>query len=77
VLVAIFQCNPINYFWLKWDGEHKGQCLNINPITWANAIISISLDIWMHAIPLWQLKRLKLGWKKKTGVAAMFFVGTL
>lgn len=77
VLVAIFQCNPINFFWIMWDGEHKGQCLNINAITWSNAIISIALDLWMLAIPLWQLRSLKLGWKKKAGVAAMFSVGAL
>ncbi|KID66123.1 Satratoxin biosynthesis SC1 cluster protein 4 [Metarhizium brunneum] len=75
VLVAIFQCKPVNYFWVMWDGEHKGQCLNINAITWSNAIISISMDVWMLAIPLWQLRSLRLGWKKKAGVAAMFSVG--
>lgn len=77
VLVAIFQCKPVNYFWVMWDGEHKGQCLNINAITWSNAIISISMDVWMLAIPLWQLRTLRLGWKKKAGVAAMFSVGAL
>ncbi|OAA35519.1 hypothetical protein NOR_07904 [Metarhizium rileyi] len=75
VLVVIFQCNPISHFWVMWDGEHKGQCLNINAITWSNAIISILLDVWMLGIPLWQLRTLKLGWKKKAGVAAMFCVG--
>ncbi|EFY88258.1 integral membrane protein, putative [Metarhizium acridum CQMa 102] len=75
VLVAVFQCSPVNYFWVMWDGEHKGQCLNINAITWSNAIISISMDVWMLAIPLWQLRTLRLGWKKKAGVAAMFSVG--
>ncbi|KAK8912764.1 Satratoxin biosynthesis SC1 cluster protein 4 [Metarhizium anisopliae] len=77
VLVAIFQCKPVNYFWVMWDGEHEGQCLNINAITWSNAIISISMDVWMLAIPLWQLRTLRLGWKKKAGVAAMFSVGAL
>lgn len=39
--------------------------------------MSIALDVWMLAIPLWQLRGLKLHWKKKIGVAAMFIVGTL
>lgn len=75
--LAIFQCTPISYFWQEWDNEHEGHCLNKSAIAWANAAISIALDIWMLAIPLAQLKTLKLHWKKKIGVALMFCVGTL
>lgn len=79
VLAAIFQCQPIEFYWTKWDGEHDqyGKCININALAWANAAISIALDIWMLAIPLSQLAHLKLAWKKKVGVALMFCVGTL
>lgn len=75
--IAIFQCSPISFFWEHWDGEHEGSCLNINAIAWANAAISIALDLWMLAIPLAQLKALNLHWKKKIGVGLMFGVGTL
>ncbi|KAH7152722.1 hypothetical protein EDB81DRAFT_789540 [Dactylonectria macrodidyma] len=76
VFLAAFQCTPVSYFWTNWDGEHKGKCLNTNSIGWANSSISIALDLWMLAIPMWQLRSLKLHWKKKIGVAAMFVVGT-
>jgi hypothetical protein len=76
VVVAIFQCRPIHYFWTKWDGMHEGQCLDINAITTSNAGISIALDLWILGIPLWQLWGLKMHWKKKVGVALMFCVGT-
>ncbi|SPJ88925.1 related to integral membrane protein PTH11 [Fusarium torulosum] len=76
VCLAAFQCNPISYFWTKWDGKHEGTCLNINAIGWANASISIVLDLWILAIPLWYLRSLNLHWKKKIGVAVMFLVGT-
>ncbi|WZH45765.1 CFEM domain-containing protein [Fusarium acuminatum] len=29
VFLAAFQCNPISYFWTKWDGEHEGTCMTI------------------------------------------------
>ncbi|KAK4233325.1 hypothetical protein C8A03DRAFT_38969 [Achaetomium macrosporum] len=74
--LAIFQCSPISYFWQSWDGEHEGKCLNINAIAWANAGISIALDLWMLAVPLAQIKTLNLHWKKKIGVGLMFCVGT-
>jgi hypothetical protein len=76
-LVGVFQCQPITFFWRMWDNEHEGSCLNINAIAWANAIISILLDVWMLAIPLWQLKGLQLDWKKKLGVGMMFSVAAL
>lgn len=77
VFFAIFQCQPINFYWKHWDGEHEGKCLNVNALGWTNAAISIALDFWMLALPISQLVNLKLHWKKKVGVAMMFVVGTL
>lgn len=77
VVITIFQCKPISYSWQLWDGEHQGQCLDINAIAWSNAAISITLDIWMIAIPMVQIHSLHLNWKKKVAVGGMFCVGTL
>jgi hypothetical protein len=77
VLLATFQCKPINFYWNNWDGEHQGTCLNVNGLGWSNAVISILLDVWMLGLPLSQLVNLQLHWKKKVGVALMFVVGTL
>ncbi|KAI1498181.1 hypothetical protein F5X99DRAFT_339973 [Biscogniauxia marginata] len=76
ILTATFQCWPISYNWTNWRGEGGGKCVNISAIAWANAAVSIALDIWMLALPLSQLRELKLHWKKKVGVALMFCVGT-
>jgi hypothetical protein len=76
VIVAIFQCQPISYFWTRWDGLHEGKCLNINAITASNAGLSIALDFWSLGIPLWQLWGLNMHWKRKVGVLVMFCVGT-
>lgn len=75
--VALFQCTPVKYYWEKWDGQHKGTCLDINSIAWSNAAISIAIDIWVLAIPLWQLKSLNLDWRRKVGVGMMFCLGAL
>lgn len=77
VVTAITQCIPTSYFWTMWDHEHEGHCININAVGWANAAISIALDFWMLALPLSQIKSLRLHWKKKLAVALMFVVGTL
>ncbi|KAK0621961.1 hypothetical protein B0T17DRAFT_642347 [Bombardia bombarda] len=75
-LLFIFQCRPIPYAWLGWDGESEGTCISVNAIGWASGIISVILDIWMLAIPLWQIKKLKMHWKKKAVAGLMFMVGT-
>ena len=77
VVVAVFQCRPISYYWTKWDGEHTGRCIDINALVWANAATSIAVDLWMLGIPLSQLVHLKLSWSKKAGVVIMFCLGTL
>jgi hypothetical protein len=76
-LFGAFACRPISYTWDKWDGEHSGTCLNNNALAFANAAISIVLDIWTLFLPLTQLLTLSLHWKKKLGVALMFSVGLL
>lgn len=77
VVASVVQCFPVDHFWHKWDGEHRGHCINTNAVGWANALISIALDFWMLALPLSQLRSLRLHWKKKLAVAVMFVVGTL
>ncbi|KAL2260444.1 hypothetical protein VTK26DRAFT_5541 [Humicola hyalothermophila] len=76
LFLAIFQCTPISHYWEGWHGEVEGKCLDKGAIAWSNAAISIALDFGMLAVPLAQLKSLKLHWKKKIGVALMFCVGT-
>ncbi|KAI0020967.1 hypothetical protein F4780DRAFT_770413 [Xylariomycetidae sp. FL0641] len=76
VLTAIFQCQPISYNWTNWKGEGGGTCADVSVIAWANAGVSIALDLWMLALPLSQLPQLRLHWKKKVGVGLMFCVGT-
>ncbi|KAF4120884.1 CFEM domain [Geosmithia morbida] len=76
VLVALFQCWPIDAFWTRWEGSTEGRCVNANSMAWSNAAINIALDLWVLAIPMWELRCLQLHWKKKVGVALMFCVGT-
>jgi hypothetical protein len=72
-----FQCTPIRYYWQRWQKEDNGKCLNASVIAWVNAAISITLDLWMICIPLYQLKGVNLDWKKKLGVGLMFCLGLL
>ncbi|KAI9148921.1 CFEM domain-containing protein [Paramyrothecium foliicola] len=76
IFTVILQCQPISYFWTQWERTHNGRCASASRISWSHASLNIALDLWVLAIPLWQLKGLHLHWKKKLGVAIMFGVGT-
>ncbi|KAH8660200.1 putative integral membrane protein [Xylariales sp. PMI_506] len=76
VLTASMQCLPVTYNWTNWRGEGGGHCVNISALAWANAAISIVLDIWMLILPISELRGLKMHWSKKLGVALMFCLGT-
>jgi hypothetical protein len=70
------QCIPASFNWTRWDGLHEGRCVSISGLTWSHAVIGIVIDLWMLALPIWQIKSLNLSLKKKIGVGLMFFVGT-
>ncbi|RGP80674.1 hypothetical protein FLONG3_1149 [Fusarium longipes] len=76
IVLAIAQCQPISYFWTGWLKETEGHCIGTNPLAWALAAISIILDFWILAIPVFQLLRLQMKWQRKLAVATMFLVGT-
>ena len=71
VVAAIFQCWPISYNWTKWnDRDHQGRCVNTAHLAWANAAVSIALDLWMLYLPLSQISTLKLDFSKKLSISA-------
>ncbi|KAJ3555327.1 hypothetical protein NPX13_g10376 [Xylaria arbuscula] len=72
---TVVQCTPISYTWLRWDGEHHGQCINLRVFVWTTAILAILLDIWLIILPLLYISRLKLPLKKRIFVTSMFAVG--
>ena len=75
-IIAFCQCQPVSFFWTSWDKERSGKCFNINAMAWSQAAISIVLDCWMLALPLYEIVQLKLSWQKKISVVIMFCVGT-
>ncbi|KAK3502075.1 hypothetical protein B0T13DRAFT_487988 [Neurospora crassa] len=67
--------------WEGWGddggGRRPGRCINRKAFHVAAAVISISIDIWMLAIPLWCIRGLRMSVWKKMGVAGMFGIGML
>lgn len=76
-IAAIFQCTPVSHYWTQYVDHSAGHCVDSNAFGWANASISVAMDIWMMCIPLSQIRRLKLHWSKKLVASVMFLLGSL
>lgn len=78
-LFVIFQCLPVSYQRAKYDLQElklaDAHCININASGWANAAITLASDVWLIGIPLSQIRKLRLHWKKKVGATLMFLTG--
>lgn len=74
-LYWVFVCSPRSYAWESWDGEHQGTCLNQSAIVVSHAIENIIFDVFIIALPLPVLWKLKLSLPKKLGVCLMFLIG--
>lgn len=76
-LIYFLQCHPLTYYWTRWDGEHQGNCFSFSDMAYSHAGINISLDIWMLALPFWQIMRTKMSPRKKLQALVMFGCGIL
>ncbi|EMD68453.1 hypothetical protein COCSADRAFT_80286 [Bipolaris sorokiniana ND90Pr] len=76
ILGGALQCQLPSFYWTSWDMKDQKSCLNFSALNWANSLLSIALDAWMLAIPLYEVIHLQLSWRRKLSVSLMFFVGT-
>lgn len=76
-LISIFQCRPIPFSRKRWDGEHKGTYNNINAQSWAASAINIFLDPFIIFLPMPQLAKLALSFRRKIQIILMFGAGFL
>ncbi|KAF4991235.1 hypothetical protein FDECE_14107 [Fusarium decemcellulare] len=76
VFASCLQCRPASHYWTSWSQETSGSCSNTNALAWANAGISIALDVWMLFIPLFEINKVRLSRGKKIAVSLMFCMGS-
>ena len=74
---VLFQCQPIPTFWLQWEGHTAGHCGNAHTLIWVAAGTGIAFDVWLLALPLVQLLKLNMHWKKKVMGSMMLLVGAV
>ncbi|KAG0646944.1 hypothetical protein D0Z07_6289, partial [Hyphodiscus hymeniophilus] len=71
LLVAIFQCHPLQYVWDK--SIEGGRCVDFNSTTWVNGALNILQDLLIVALPISEVRKLQLERRKKIGLYIMSF----
>ncbi len=78
-LLAIFQCQPTNFFWMQFAGE-KGQCIDhtIFPIaTYAHSAVSATADFVLGLLPICIIWDLKMNLQTKISVGVVLSMGVM
>lgn len=75
LIILALECQPLNYIWLGWDGEHTGSCINQAAMWYAVNGIGMAYDVFVICVPIPFVLRLKLERRRKILVASMFAVG--
>jgi hypothetical protein len=72
--MVIFNCFPPKKF---WDPTSPGSCLELYPWYMACGVYDAVTDVIVLTLPMPMLRKLKMGWEKKTFVFFAFFCGYL
>lgn len=77
ILVDSLHCIPVHLAWTQWEGLEQGKCINFTSSTFANGFVNIAVDTVMVIMPIYEVTKLNLSFRKKVGVAFMFAMGLL
>ncbi|KKY17289.1 putative pth11-like integral membrane protein [Diplodia seriata] len=74
VIISIFDCSPIPYFWDK--SIKGGHCVNFGAMWFSHASTNIAFDIILVILPMPVIKSLNLPRKQKIALMGIFALGT-
>lgn len=74
LFITIFQCTPRAKI---WNPAIPGTCLNYQAYIFATGIFNVVSDIIMLVFPMICIWNLQMSFKRKLGVSAVFFAGSL
>ncbi|KAJ9385535.1 hypothetical protein DTO063F5_4128 [Paecilomyces variotii] len=75
IIVDAFHCVPVHLAWTGWQDPKQGKCIDFNAATFANGFVNIAVDTIMVIMPVYEIMKLTLSFRKKIGVAFMFAIG--
>ncbi len=73
----VFQCSPVNFFWLQFSGE-VGSCLPakvVGDMTYAHSAINASCDVILALLPIVIVSQLDINIRTKISLCAIMSLG--
>ncbi len=73
----VFQCSPVNFFWLQFSGE-IGSCLPpavVGDMTYAHSAINASGDVILALLPVAIVSRLDINIRTKISLCCIMSLG--
>ena len=75
MLVVIFQCNPVQFFWNR--EIPGGHCINANDFYFAMAVVSTVVLVTVLFLPVPIIWTLQISYTRRLGLAFVFTIGVL
>lgn len=75
VIVVIFQCTPVQFFWNREIA--RGHCINANDFYFAMAVVSTVVLVAVLFLPAPTIWKLQVSHTKRMGLAFVFTIGVL
>lgn len=77
-IAGINLCRPVDYFWRQWtEDSYQGHCSNYLLSSYIYSGLGLFFDVVIMVVPLYELRKLNMSWKRKISVGLMFSVGTV
>lgn len=73
--VTLFQCRPLHSIWDITSS--KSSCVSLGGLLIAGAAFSISEDLVILLLPIAEVSKLNMDWRKKVMVLFLFSIGIL
>lgn len=77
IVVILAACQPMQFFWTRYDGTSEGTCINLGSFFVAFSIFNVSLDVFLLVLPIPQVLKLHMSARKKVIVCALMMLGIL
>lgn len=76
IIVTFAQCRPLYGLWTL-SAMATAQCMDRLGLFLGNAIPNIIIDLFILALPLYEVARLQMARIKKTGILSIFLLGSM
>ena len=77
IFLSILQCTPVSGAWTNWEGSVQAKCMDANALGWASAAVNIFFDAAILILPVPELLKLAMPWKRKVRILLVFGLGFL